>query len=294
MPPPPTPAGSTPPPGSSSPPHGRRQGDRVDADRFGPCKVVILAGGFGTRLAEHTDELPKPMVEVGGRPILWHILKIYSHFGFNDFVIAGGYRVDVIKRFFRDYRDQMSDLVFDYSRGTVDRINTHIEPWRVAVIDTGAETMTGGRLKRLQQQLGTRPFMMTYGDGVADIDVNALLAFHKSHGKLATFTAVRKPTSFGIPVLQGDRAVKFAEKPPGDSEWINGGFLVLEPAVVDRIPGDATNFELKTLSELAEGGELMAYRHTGFWQPMDTLRDVRLLNSLWSSADNPPWKVWSA
>ena len=275
-------------------------------------KAVILAGGMGTRISEETALRPKPMVEIGGKPILWHILKIYSHYGFNDFVIAGGYRVEAIKRFFREYRDQMSDLVFDYARGSVERINRRIEPWRVAVIDTGTETMTGGRLKQLQGYLGLsavssldpslkaesrkpiapRPFMMTYGDGVADIDLNALLAFHCQHGKLATFTAVRKPTSFGIPVLEGDRAVKFAEKPPSDSEWINGGFLVLQPEVLDCIEGDQTNFELKTLSELAEAGELMAYRHRGFWQPMDTLRDVRLLNSLWSSADNPPWKVW--
>ena len=259
---------------------------------FGPMKVVILAGGFGTRLAEHTDEIPKPMVEVGGRPILWHILKIYSHFGLNDFLIAGGYKSEVIKRFFLEYREQMSDLLFDFTSGTVERINTHIEPWRVGVIDTGPESMTGGRIKRLQPHLGDQPFMMTYGDGVADVDLNALLAFHRRHGKLATFTAVQRPSQFGVPAIDGDRVVRFAEKPTNEAEWISGGFFVLEPRVMDYIHDDGTNFELESLKRLAEEGQLMAYRHKGFWQPMDTLRDVRELNALWAEG-KATWKVWS-
>ena len=260
---------------------------------FGPCKVVILAGGFGTRLAERTDELPKPMVEIGERPILWHILKIYSHFGFNDFLIACGYRSETIKRFFLEYREQMSDLVFDFAGGKIDQLDGRIEPWRVAVLDTGAETMTGGRIKRLAAHLGQSTFMMTYGDGVADVNLSALLKFHKSHGRLATFTAVRRPSQFGVPTLKGDQVVRFAEKPAGDTDWISGGFFAMEPGVIQYIPGDATNFELESMRRLAEDGELMAYKHEGFWQPMDTLRDVRKLNSLWESS-NPPWKVWNS
>lgn len=255
-------------------------------------KVVILAGGFGTRLAEHTDEIPKPMVEVGGRPILWHILKIYSQFGFNDFLIAGGYKSEVIKRFFLEYREQMSDLLFDFTEGTVERINTHIEPWRVGVIDTGPESMTGGRILRLRDHIGNSSFMMTYGDGVADVNLDALLAFHRRHGKLATFTAVQRPSQFGVPAIEGDRVVRFAEKPTNETEWISGGFFVLEPAVMDYIRDDSTNFELESLKRLAEEGQLMAYRHSGFWQPMDTLRDVRKLNALWSEG-KATWKVWS-
>lgn len=259
---------------------------------FGPCKVVILAGGLGTRLAERTDELPKPMVEIGGgRPILWHILKIYSRFGFNDFVIAAGYRSDVIKRFFFEYRRQTSDLVFDFTSGAVDYINTRVEPWRVSVIETGENTMTGGRLRRLREIIGRQTFLMTYGDGVADVDVNALLRFHRGHGRLATFTAVQRPTQYGVPKLEGDRAVTFAEKPQTEGEWINGGFFALESAVLDRINDDETSFELNTLPQLARDGELMAYRHHGFWQPMDTLRDVRRLNALWAEG-RAQWKVW--
>jgi glucose-1-phosphate cytidylyltransferase len=255
--------------------------------------VIILAGGFGTRLAERTDELPKPMVEVGDRPMLWHILKIYSHFGFNDFLIATGYKSEVIKRFFLEYREQMSDLVFDFAGGSVDRINTHIEPWRVAVVDTGADSLTGGRIRRLAPHVGTSTFMMTYGDGVADVDLSALLRFHKNHGKLVTFTAVKRPSPFGVPTLKGDQVIRFAEKPVGETEWISGGFFVMEPGVMKYIKGDSSNFELDAMPKLAKDGEMMAYRHEGFWQPMDTLRDVRRLNSLWAEA-NPPWKLWTA
>jgi|SRR5438552_3161609 len=262
-------------------------------DQFGPCKVIILAGGFGTRLAEHTDEVPKPMVRVGERPILWHILKIYSHFGFNDFLIACGYKSDLVKRFFLEYRDQMSDLVFDFTTGKIERLDGKIEPWRVAVIDTGPETLTGGRIRRLAGNVGSSTFMMTYGDGVADVNLAALLKFHKSHGKLVTFTAVRKPSQFGVPTLRGEQVVRFAEKPATDTDWISGGFFAMEPAVMKYIEGDATNFELESMRQLAEDGELMAFRHEGFWQPMDTLRDVRNLNSLWDSP-TPPWKLWNA
>ena len=261
------------------------------ASDFGDCKVVILAGGFGTRLAEHTDELPKPMVEVGGRPMLWHILKIYSHYGFNDFLIATGYKSEIVKRFFLEYRQQMSNLVIDFARNRVQHNDTQVEPWRVEIMDTGPKTLTGGRLKRLSQRLNSGTFFMTYGDGVADIDLNALLRFHRKHGKLATFTAVRQPAQFGVPTLKGDRAVRFAEKRASDTDWISGGFFALEPGITRYIRGDQTSFELDSLKKLAEDGELMAFRHEGFWQPMDTLRDVRKLNSHWANAD-APWKVW--
>lgn len=253
--------------------------------------VVILAGGFGTRLAERTDELPKPMVEIGGRPILWHILKIYSHFGFHDFFIACGYKAAVIKRFFLEYRDQQSNLIIDYRQDTVDRVCRRIEPWRVNLIDTGDTTNTGGRLKRLAPLLSEGTFLMTYGDGVADVDIAQLLRFHRSHGKLATVTTVHPPSRFGLPQLDGDRVRSFEEKPNQDSEWINGGFFVLEPRVLEAISGDSASFEIEVLPKLAKDGQLMAFRHEGFWQPMDTLRDVRNLNGMW--LDRPPWKVWA-
>jgi glucose-1-phosphate cytidylyltransferase len=260
-------------------------------DQFGECKVIILAGGFGTRLAEHTDDLPKPMVHIGDRPILWHILKIYSHFGFNDFLIACGYKSQMIKRFFLEYRDQMSNLLLDFASGAITRIDNRTEPWRVATIDTGEHTLTGGRIRRMRPYLDGRTFMMTYGDGVADVDLRALLAFHRSHGKLASFTAVPRPSQFGVPTLEGDRVVRFAEKPTATSDLISGGFFVLEPAVMDYIDGDQSNFEFHVLSRLAADGQLMAYRHRGFWHPMDTLRDVRKLNAIWAD-DHAPWKVW--
>jgi len=255
-------------------------------------QVVILAGGFGTRLAEHTEAMPKPMVEVGGWPILWHILKIYSHFGFRDFLIAGGYRCEAIKRFFLEYRHRTSDVRIDLGRDTVEVLSESAEPWRVAVIDTGEATATGGRIKRLCRYLNKGPFMMTYGDGVADIDVKALVSFHERHGRLATFTAVPAPGRFGQPVLEGDRAVAFEEKPgPRNDQWINAGFFVLQREVIERIGGDETSFEITTLPRLASDGELMAYRHEGFWHPMDTLRDVRNLNRLFAEG-SAPWEVW--
>lgn len=273
-------AGSTP----------RRRRTDASGER-GQCKVVILAGGFGTRLAEHTDDMPKPMVQVGGKPILWHILKIYSHFNFNDFVIACGYKSEAIKRFFLEYREQKSDLVFDYANDEVMRLNAAIEPWRVAVIDTGADTHTGGRIKRLADHLGDETFLLTYGDGVADVDINALLKFHRKHGRLATFTAVARPEPFGLPEFDGDRVIKFAEKPANTTQWINGGFFALEPQVLHHIRGDQTSFEIEVLPRLARDGQLMAYRHRGFWHPMDTLRDVRSLNFMWAN-DDAKWKVW--
>jgi glucose-1-phosphate cytidylyltransferase len=254
--------------------------------------VVILAGGYGTRLAEQTDEIPKPMVQVGGRPILWHILKIYSHFGFNDFLIAAGYKSEAIKRFFLEYREQMSDLVFDFANDRVERINGKIEPWRIAVLDTGPQTMTGGRIKRLAAHVGHGTFLMTYGDGVANINLAALLKFHQSHGKLATFTVVRNPTPFGIPTLQGDRVLRFAEKQSDHDDWINGGFFVLNSGVFPYISDDSTSFEFHSLDRLAQDDQLRAYRHEGFWHPMDTLRDVRKLNTLWNERQ-APWKVWT-
>ena len=258
-----------------------------------PTRVVILAGGFGTRLAEHTDATPKPMVEIGGRPILWHIMKIYGHFGFNDFVVACGYRGDLVKRFFLEYRQQMTDLVVDFARNTVERLSEVADPWRVALLDTGPETMTGGRIKRLAPLLGGGTFLMTYGDGVADIDLQSLLAFHRRHGRLATFTAVQAPSPFGHPRLEGDRVVSFTEKPQQEERWINGGFFALEPAVLDLIEGDGTSFEAETIPALVRDGQLMAFRHGGFWHSMDTLRDVRDLNRMWNEPA-PPWKVWDA
>ncbi len=256
-----------------------------------PHKVIVLAGGFGTRLAEHTDEMPKPMVEIGGRPILWHILKIYSYYGFNDFLIACGHKGWLVKRYFLEYRERMCDLRIDYVQDRIERLHQTVEPWRIALIDAGDGTMTGGRVKRLKSYLDDGTFLLTYGDGLGDIDIPRLLAFHQSHGRLATFTVVRRPSQFGCPILEGDRVVSFVEKPNEPDGWINGGFLVLEPGVVDYIDSDSTSLEFDTLPRLAENNELMAYRHEGFWHAMDTLRDVRRLNKMWAS-DQARWKLW--
>lgn len=260
-------------------------------DGFGPARVVILAGGYGTRLAEQTNLMPKPMVEIGGMPILWHILKIYSHFGFNDFMVACGYKAELIKQFFLAYREQHTDFVVDYVQDSIVRLSDGIEPWRIGLVDTGLDTMTGGRLGRLGEHLRDRTFMMTYGDGVGDIDIRKLYEFHKSHGKLATLTTVRRPSQFGHMRFEGDLVRVFEEKPEA-ADWINGGFFVLEPAVLDLLEGDPTIFEQHTLPRLASDGQLVAFRHEGFWKPMDTLRDVRSLNSMWAEPD-PPWKVWT-
>jgi glucose-1-phosphate cytidylyltransferase len=254
-------------------------------------KVAILAGGLGTRLAEETTLRPKPMVEIGGRPILWHIMNIYAAHGFDDFVVACGYRGEVIKDYFRHLYFQSADLMINLMDGSYKALNAQGPAWKVAVVDTGQETMTGGRLLRLRKWLGNEPFMVTYGDGVGDVDIGALLAFHRSHGRLATVTAVRPPARFGGLVFDGDRVVEFSEKPQAAEGWINGGFFVFEPGVLDYLDDDRTILERSPLERLAQDGELVAFRHDGFWQPMDTLRERQLLESLWQSG-NAPWKVW--
>lgn len=257
----------------------------------GRVKVVILAGGMGTRLSEETSTKPKPMVEIGGWPMLWHIMKIYGAHGFNEFLIALGYRGDVIKRFFVDYPYLTMDLTVCLADGRTVVHEGAREPWTIHLVDTGLETITGGRIKRLRSWIGNETFMLTYGDGVADINIHDLLAFHRSHGRLATVTAVRPPARFGGLDFDGDRVRTFTEKPQIGEGWINGGFFVLEPAVLDYIDGDATHWEREPLERLAQEGELFAYRHEGFWQSMDTLRDVRVLNSAWDSG-TPRWKCW--
>jgi glucose-1-phosphate cytidylyltransferase len=254
-------------------------------------KTVILAGGVGSRLAEETDATPKPMVEIGGPPILWHIMKIYAASGFREFFIALGYKPEVIKSYFLNYNHLRSDLSIDFGSGSIQMHDGERDDWKVHLIDTGVETQTGGRLKRLTEWLNDGTFLMTYGDGVANIDIRRLVEFHRSHGRLATVTAVRPPARFGGMDFDGDLVAEFTEKPQIGEGWINGGFFVLEPAVLDYLEGDDTIWERDPLERLAEQGELMAYRHEGFWQPMDTLRDVRLLESLWQSGD-VPWKAW--
>jgi glucose-1-phosphate cytidylyltransferase len=256
-------------------------------------KVVILAGGMGTRLAEETQLRPKPMAEIGEHPILWHIMKIYGHFGFNEFVVCLGYRGYVIKEYFSNYFLHNSDVTFDVQSGSMEVHQIGVEPWRVTLIDTGAATQTGGRLKRVADHLGDEPFMMTYGDGVADIDIAALLAFHRAHGRLATVTAVQPLGRFGALQLAQDEStvLSFQEKPQGDGGWVNGGFFVLEPRVLEFIAGDATAFEQAPLEAIAGQGELKAYLHRGFWQPLDMLRDKLLLERLWESGQ-APWRVW--
>ena len=254
-------------------------------------KVVILCGGKGTRLQEETTLRPKPMVEIGGQPILWHIMKIYAAYGYNEFIVALGYKGEVIKDYFLNYYYLRNSFSIHLSDGQVDVHDVGREDWLVHLIDTGLHTQTGGRIKRLAEWIGGETFMMTYGDGVANIDINELVAFHRRHGKLATVTAVRPPARFGGLLFDGDLVAKFTEKPQIGEGWINGGFFVLEPEVLDYIEGDETIFEREPLERLAEDGQLVAYKHDGFWQCMDTLRDVRLLESLWQSG-KPPWKVW--
>ena len=254
-------------------------------------KTIILAGGLGTRLAEETERRPKPMVEIGGRPILWHIMKLYAHYGFHEFTIALGYKGEIIKRFFMDYRLITSSLKVTLGD---ERINWHTGPeekWTVDLIDTGIETQTGGRLKRVAQTIKNEPFMMTYGDGVADINIRELVNFHKSHGKLATVTAVRPPARFGSLSLEGSNVTSFAEKPQLKEGWINGGYFVFEPEIADYINDDETDLHREPLEQLAREGQLMAFKHSQFWQPMDTLRDLETLKQRWDSQD-APWKVW--
>jgi glucose-1-phosphate cytidylyltransferase len=254
-------------------------------------KAVILAGGYGTRLSEETAVRPKPMVEIGGRPILWHIMKIYSAYGVNDFVICCGYKASMIKEYFSTYFLHSCDVTFDLSQNRMEIHHTQAEPWRVTVVDTGEKTMTGGRVRRVRQHLGDSTFCLTYGDGVGDVDIRALIACHREAGKMATVTAVQPTGRFGILSLEDSHVVSFQEKPHGDGAWVNGGFFVVEPATLDYIAGDETVWENEPMRTLASEGQLTAYRHSGFWQPMDTLRDKQYLENLWSSG-SAPWKVW--
>jgi glucose-1-phosphate cytidylyltransferase len=254
-------------------------------------KVVVLAGGLGTRLAEETTVRPKPMVDVGDKPVLWHILKTYSHYGHNEFVVCTGYKGYQIKEYFRNYWLHNCDVTFDMKTHDVEVHADVNEPWRVTVVDTGADTMTGGRVRRIRKYVEGETFMLTYGDGVADVDLDALVAFHRSHGRLATLTAVQPGGRFGALEVDGDRVTAFNEKPVGDGGWVNGGFFVFEPGVFDYLEGDEAVLEREPLERLAEDGQLCAYRHRGFWQPMDTLRDRQLLERLWEAGE-APWKVW--
>lgn len=256
-------------------------------------KTVILAGGLGTRLSEETVIRPKPMVEIGGKPILWHIMKIYSHYGFNEFVICLGFKGYMIKEYFSNYFLHMSDVTFDMQKNTMEVHQQYVEPWKVTLVDTGNDTMTGGRLKRVAPYIGGETFMLTYGDGVSNVNIPELLAFHKKHGKSATVTATQPSGRFGALSLDASLQVaSFQEKPVGDGSWINGGFFVLEPGMLDRIAGDSTVFEKEPLEGLARDHELIAFKHSGFWQPMDTLRDKMHLEELWNSG-KAPWKVWA-
>jgi glucose-1-phosphate cytidylyltransferase len=252
-------------------------------------KVVILAGGLGTRLAEETEIKPKPMVEIGGQPILWHILKHYEHYGFNEFYVALGYKGDYIKRYFIDYTTLFGSMTVQTASGNVARHEKHTDDWTVHLIDTGLSTMTGGRLKRLRSLIGDETFMLTYGDGVSNVDLGKLLAFHRGHGKTATLTAVRPPARFGRLDFDGDLVTEFVEKPQLGEGWINGGFMVLEPRVFDYLEGDHTLLETNALERLALEREVAAYKHDEFWQCMDTMRDKKLLESLWESGE-APWK----
>lgn len=255
-------------------------------------KVVLLAGGFGTRLSEETDIRPKPMAEIGGKPILWHIMKGYSQFGFNEFVILLGYKGYYIKEYFANYFLHQSDITIDLKNNQLEVHNNNSEPWKVTLLETGLHTMTGGRIKRAKDFIGNDPFLMTYGDGVSNVDINALLSFHNKHGKAVTMTAVQPEGRFGaLQTDANDRVLSFMEKPKGDGSWINGGFFVCEPKVLDYIQDDTTVFEQKPLEQLAAEGELYTYRHTGFWKCMDTLRDKVRLNELWDNGE-AQWKSW--
>ncbi len=255
-------------------------------------KAVILAGGLGTRISEETHLKPKPMIEIGGKPILWHIMKMYSAHGVNEFVICCGYKGYVVKEYFANYFLHMSDVTFDMAKNIMEVHQRHAEPWRVTLVDTGEDTMTGGRLKRVAQYVkDEEAFCFTYGDGVADVDISAAIAFHLAHRKLATVTAVQPPGRYGALTITGDRVQGFTEKPRGDGGLINGGFFILSPRCIDRISGDTTSWELEPLAGLAADGQLMAYEHNGFWQPMDTLREKNMLEDLWLSG-KAPWKVW--
>jgi glucose-1-phosphate cytidylyltransferase len=257
---------------------------------FRNMKCVILAGGLGTRISEETSLRPKPMIEIGGKPILWHVMQIYSAHGIRDFIICAGYRGYVIKEYFANYFLHMSDVTFDMSDNSMQVHKKHAEPWKVTIVDTGESTMTGGRLKRVRPYLGDDTFCFTYGDGVSDIDVKDSIRLHKERGRLATVTAIQPPGRFGALEIEGQSVTGFVEKPEGDGGWINGGFFVLEPKVIDYVEGDGTFWEREPLQNLAKDNQLNAYQHRGFWQPMDTLRDKMLLEELWAQG-NAPWKV---
>ena len=254
-------------------------------------KAIILAGGLGTRISEETHLKPKPMIEIGGKPILWHIMKLYSHHGINDFIVCCGYKGYLIKEYFANYFLHMSDVTFDMQANTMQVHKRHAEPWQVTLVDTGEDTMTGGRLKRVRSYLNGEDFCFTYGDGLSDVDISALVAFHRRQGRLATLTATQPPGRFGALNLDGEHIVSFQEKPQGDGGWINGGYFVLSPKVIDCIVDDTTVWEREPMEVLAKQGEFSAYLHKGFWQPMDTLRDKNLLEELWASG-KAPWKVW--
>lgn len=256
-------------------------------------KVVILAGGFGTRISEESATKPKPMVEIGGRPILWHIMKIYSHYGLNEFVVCLGYKGYVIKEYFANYYLSMSDVRFNLKTNTVEYLNNAADPWTVTLVDTGDKTLTGGRLRRVRDYLAGEPFCMTYGDGVTDLNIPSVIDFHRKHGGLATLTAVQPPGRFGAFTLSDDesRIEHFREKPSGDGAWVNGGFFVLDPKVIDYIDGDDTTWEREPMQRLASENQLFAYKHGGFWQSMDTLRDKLVLDEMWVR-NQAPWKVW--
>lgn len=254
-------------------------------------KAVILAGGMGTRISEESAARPKPMIEIGGRPILWHILKIYSSHGINDFVICLGYKGYIIKEYFANYFLHMSNVTFDMANNRMDVHQNNTEPWKITLVDTGEQTMTGGRLKRVRSYLGDEDFCFTYGDGLGDINITELIKFHQAHGQSATLTATQPPGRFGALKLNGNQVAGFQEKPQGDGGWINGGFFVLSPKVIDRIDGDDSVWEQEPMETLAHDGQMSAYLHHGFWQPMDTLRDKLQLEQLWASG-KAPWKTW--
>lgn len=256
-------------------------------------KAVLLAGGRGTRLAEETSVRPKPMVKIGPQPILWHIMKIYSTFGIREFIVCCGYRGYMIKEYFANYFLHNSDVTFDLANNETTIHQQSIEPWKVTLVDTGDQSATGGRLRRVRSYLGDDDFCFTYGDGLSNVDIGELIAFHRAHGKLATMTAIQPPSKYGVLAFQGSKITGFQEKPQGDGEggWINGGFFVLSPRVIDLIDSDATPWEHAPMQQLVRDGQLAAFKHSGFWQSMDTLRDKSILEELWSSG-NPPWKIW--